>query len=401
MAKRGRHPGRKSQTRSHNQNPKLSPFQREQKRNKLANQAPTALTESNAGRQYSRSQRDVFKYFERREAIEADRLTRAAPRPPLETAVVGKARMRKMLSRKMSDSSPGAIPQASKKALKTHLEDGVAANAKSLNSQLLDGASTFHSRIVQDTTLATIMRKKTKKHEKKKLVRKQKLHELLQQGDARVREEMTREKAGKKGRKRQRDLLIEQQQQRGEENSQSGLNDFSSGNGPTDAGTLTAPVGTAKKDRDARPKGAEGGGKPREFYELVDIVKFGERVEAPPVLSVLPDTKSKISLLGVKLLEGEEAAKKKRRGESAGASTRHALLGGSTSLAEQKRLMKLGLQENRPVPADVSTASATALPTTKSTTDEFALLREKVMETYRRNKAAHRLITSHVFPVLS
>ena len=415
MAKRGRHPGRKSQTRSHNKTPKLSPYQREQKRTRLANQAPTALSVSNATRQYSCSQREVFKYLEKRDAAEAEqKLQRDADGTSSSRAsasVIGKARARKLLRGSKGSDITASVSTEAKE------ERTNGALVSSLNATLLQGATTIESRLIQDTTLSTILRKKAKKHERKQQLRRERLDNLVEEGDARVRAELQRDKeqrSKKGGKKARKQAEAEEAAAAARARRDEGFAQASPQDGdetfeqrPTNNKSITFDGDVADvAHREMRFPGdtqQHAGGKraPQEFYELVDVVRFGERVEGPPVLSFTPDTKSKFSRLGVKLLQAEESRPMKRRREEG--DTRHSMLGGSTSIAEHKRLVKLGLADASEQLHQSSNAGQD-VATKSSTRDEFADLREKVMETYRRNKASHqksRDVGSHVFPVLS
>ncbi|PWU87295.1 hypothetical protein C4B63_95g17 [Trypanosoma cruzi] len=63
MARRQRVPRHKEHGRRRNKNPKLSPFQREQRRNKMANQPPVSFGKNGSQRDYPISQRAVMKFL--------------------------------------------------------------------------------------------------------------------------------------------------------------------------------------------------------------------------------------------------------------------------------------------------------------------------------------------------
>lgn len=144
-----------------------------------------------------------------------------------------------------------------------------------------------------------------------------------------------------------------------------------------------------------QPKGASH--PPRDFYELVDVVRFGERVEAPPVFDVVPNKNAAVSRLATKLEREQQQASRSRR---AAEPDRHRLLASVGGLGEQKRLARLGL-------APAITSSVSAQQASKMSKEkEMELLRASVMATYQRNKRSEiekkkGVDMKHVFPSLS
>ncbi|EPY17616.1 hypothetical protein STCU_10504 [Strigomonas culicis] len=121
--------------------------------------------------------------------------------------------------------------------------------------------------------------------------------------------------------------------------------------------------------------------KPTDFYDLVDVVRFGERVEAPPTFDVVPNKKAAISRLAATL---EQQQRQSSGGAGHSNSNRARLLsGGGNQQSEQKRLARMGL-----VPRNQSTTTAAAphAGASVSKQQEMELLRAKVMATYQKNK---------------
>lgn len=169
--------------------------------------------------------------------------------------------------------------------------------------------------------------------------------------------------------------------------------------------------------------------RPRDFYELVDVVRFGERVDAPPVFDTVPNKLAAVSRLAAKLEREANAPKKPSAASSNNRSASRELVGvrpalsfGSASLAAaaaagknknkyanssstnmgkgnsgdddryrqlssgngvgaQKRLARLGL-----APAVTGPVSLKGGQTSSDKHKEMELLRERVMATYRQNK---------------
>ncbi|CAD2219608.1 hypothetical protein AGDE_07725 [Angomonas deanei] len=142
--------------------------------------------------------------------------------------------------------------------------------------------------------------------------------------------------------------------------------------------------------------------KVKDFYELVDVVRFGERVEAPPVFDVVPNKNAAVTKLAAKLeREALTAGKQTTRvglrkpadASSGGASRRLNnsienertwLLSGGGKAGEHKRLARLGLAPAATQHNNVNHAEEARKLTKEK---EMQLLRQSVMATYQRNRS--------------
>ncbi|CCD14238.1 unnamed protein product [Trypanosoma congolense IL3000] len=143
---------------------------------------------------------------------------------------------------------------------------------------------------------------------------------------------------------------------------------------------LSGDEGTDGQHKPMRYPNDKGEKRPSEFYELVDVVRYGERVEAPPVFDTVPSRDAAISRLASKLGHvPERGAKEVTRGKP---SERLQLLSSVGGVGERKRLERLGL-----LAADSSTVAITKKQML-SKKEEMERLRMSVVEAYRRNKRA-------------
>lgn len=436
MAKRGRVPGRKSLHGGHrqrNKNPKLSPFQREQKRTRLANQPPI---ENGNKRDFPASQRGVYLYLQQREEREAakkqakrDREAAAAavttPQQLVSDAVEPKETDRKKRRRTESASAaadaadPSKAPRVgklAKKKLERNTTDPTASSSSSKHSDVMSAVSSLNDELksgmtpLEQRTDLTALHRKERKHQKRVEKRKERIMERMQKMEADLEHAMS--KAGKKKKKAKagstedayEKKLIQMQKEKAKEDAvkaaalKKQAKQLSSGSGNEEQGSSVADAPSAGgKKRIVFDEATVGSTaaqhrvatrKPQDFYEYVDIVRYGERVEAPPVFDNLPSASTAVGKLALKLAAAEDAAGARKRGNSV--PNRHAILSGSasgvsdpTSLAERKRLASLGLGAR---PTELVAATSKAPKSHDAKLREMELLRQKVVESYQRSK---------------
>ncbi|CBZ24787.1 conserved hypothetical protein [Leishmania mexicana MHOM/GT/2001/U1103] len=470
MARRDRVPRHKSHTHKRNKNAKLSPFQREQKRAKMANQVPTAHTMGSLD-SIPHSQRHIFEYLQekrsrqqaRRAALEKERQVHGAEAHPT-AASSGSGGKSKEEQGAAEDGATrtAAATAVTTPAASTPKKPKKHAEFASLNEELsasvgtvLQPPSSRHGRLTAATDKDSvsveprsveeiIALKKERKHKRKQEARRARVAAQMQAMEEELEKyAKTANGGGKRARKkgkggdgeeaeaaddvRERVNLAFERKLRSmkkdeeEKASQStaaeaaateprrhsgnggarkrrrvtssnagedanGNDDHANGEGAEE----TAPQRQRKRitfNPDVEGQAAEAAAsrvekrsverKPQDFYELVDVVRYGERVEAPPVFDVVPNRNAAVSRLA-KALEREEDHHV-RGGDAA--TERHRLLAGGGRLAQQKRLARLGL-----APAITQTTRADGTAARMSKEEEFKALRDRVMATYQRNR---------------
>lgn len=477
MARRDRVPRHKSRDRNRNKNAKLSPFQREQKRTKLANQVPTASTIGGYDN-IPHSQRHVFNYLQekmqrqkaKREALELERqeaLDAAAPasgssaevaaapkkadastatRREKKTGLVDKmdAAAAAAQSSSTSTSKKSAKPQMNFASLNAELSATVGAALKPLVPRDA-AADTDAPRTVEEI----IARKKERKHKRKQEARRQRVAAELQEmevelddyakntlGKAKAARKKARGESNGEGEtaeeRRERVNVAFDRQLRAMEKEKATAaaaearaataaqatanttsrkrhrgddNDNNEGSGSATTDTSLTRAESAEEEAAPRqrkrisfdpavadPSAAQSARrtakekKPHDFYDLVDVVRYGERVEAPPVFDVVPNRNAAVSRLANQL-EKEALGTRGRRGAAGlqGTDERHRLLSGAGQLGQQKRLARLGLAPaiTHTVQPDGSAAAAAAR---MSKAEEIQALRDRVLATYQRNR---------------
>jgi hypothetical protein len=410
MAKRDRISNRKSlgagKNHKRNKNPKLSPFQREVKRNRLANQPPTATVK----RDFPAKQRLVFNYFHekaaREEAKKEEKRQRDEDAGIVEDVEkMGKARRRKMARLEVENGGPPVSHTAasvesssgapSKNAAKKN--SGAMSHVPSLNEEFREGVAPLESRIDMFA-----VRKREKKLEKRVERRKERSGERIAKMESEI-SAAVRRGAGKKGKnstntgsnredeyekeiirmqreKAKQDVIDKAAKVAAEKAAAAEAAAADGGKSKKkrisfgeEAGDSTE--GVDGKHRVARPAIKQA----RDFYHMVDVVRYGERVEAPPVFETLPDKNSAVSKLAAKLSAEESGAllAKKRATGAASSST--------GSFAERKRLATLGLGPRvSGTTEEINTEMNGS--SDKSMSSEFETLRAKVLQAYQRNK---------------
>ncbi|RNF22560.1 uncharacterized protein Tco025E_03047 [Trypanosoma conorhini] len=466
MARRQRVPRLKEHRRKRNKNPKLSPFQREQKRKKMANQAPISSMKHGSQRDYPVSQRAVMEYLmvkqqrlqERRQRRQ-ERLQRK-PRETEEETSTPTASSEKLSESNGAASSsavtPFLVPQTTspstaappvtevaakkhktreencvKKAKKTSLITPIALNAEmaaSLARPILAFRTldTGASEKQENTAEVIIARKKEKKHRKKAEARRKRVQEALRETEEQLKEEVLSMKSGKRRSKADRvdakDAAFEkklkqmQQEKQKAEAATAAAEKQAVGNGKnghsekenkkrkrkritfSDEGEGT---GVDAPHRAMRYPGDKGSKVPRDFCELVDVVRYGERVEAPPVFDALPRHDASISRLAGRLEFASRAASKK--GVAPSQQERQQLLSSVGGVGEERRLERLGLGH---VATSASAVRPIGVSQKLSKEEEMRRLREAVMDAYRRNRrtgveARKGVDMHHQFPAFS
>ncbi|KAG5484059.1 hypothetical protein LSCM1_05913 [Leishmania martiniquensis] len=470
MARRDRVPRHKSHTRKRNTNAKLSPFQREQKRAKMANQVPTAATMGSLD-SIPHSQRRLFEYLQEKEsrqqakraALEQER----GAEGHLSTASSADSRRTKRKSKEEQEAGEGStraaaaaastVPSSStSRKLKTQ-EPFVSLNDElgaSVGAVLLPPSSSRGRRSVASDSDSVsdaprpveeiIARKKERKHRRKQEARQVRIAARLQAAEEELDEyAKTAKGGGKRTRRRkskdgddaqaetaddvrervnrafERKLRTMQreeeetasqraamasaaakgQRQSGEgkarkrrRGASSDAGERASGDDDRDNGNASEEAAPQRQrkcitfDPDVEHRAAEAGAhrvmkcgakrNPQDFYELVDVVGYGERVEAPPVFDVVPNRNAAVSRLA------DALEREGRRHDGGGsAAERHRLLAGGGQLAQQKRVARLGL-----APAITHTTRADGTATRMSKEEEIKALRDRVMATYQRNR---------------
>ena len=368
MAKRDRVPRHKSHQHKRNKNPKLSPYQREQKRDRLANQAPT---QKEVERPYASGQKKLYEYFQAREARDAEkrearRLLReekkkvaeseapaavTAATRPTPSAVASKAEDGSRRRPRSPSASSTIIEEDSTGRKKKYPRVEIA----SLNTEFKDKIVGSTSIVVTDPTREIIQRKKAKKHEKKLEQRKERakerqkkaesdLQDMLRSANESASSKRKRKQASAEDAVRERDRAYEKelrvmQAKRALEEAEASAAKLKEEEAAEKEAAKAAAaarkriqfdeanVGAATDDLahramrfpgDVRVAGETATAvsqrpKAKDFDQFVDIVRFGERVEAPPVLDVIPDKKSSVSKLALKLQQEDVQAEVERK----------------------------------------------------------------------------------------
>nr|CAJ2469260.1 unnamed protein product [Leishmania braziliensis] len=496
MARRDRVPRHKSHTHKRNKNAKLSPFQREQKRAKMANQVPTVTTIGSLD-SIPHSQRHIFAYLQekrsrqeaRRAALEKARQEQDARVPPTtatsggssNSSSRGSGRTSEKEKQEAAEASSATIPAAAVSATpaaSTSKKLSKRVEYASLNDELsasvgavLQSPSSRHGGLTAasggDSTGGeprsveeVIARKKERKHRRKQASRRARIAAQLQEmeealdkyaktangsgkqrrtkngrgsdgtqvetaDDVRERVNLAFERKLRAMKREAEDATFQRdaaeaaatgahrqggdgkaRKRRRETPSAAGehANGRDNGNGLDE----TAPQRQRKRisfNPDVEGRAAEAAGanriekrsaarKPRDFCELVDVVRYGERVEAPPVFDVVPNHNAAVS----RWTNAPVRAEGRRGHGSDGATERHRLLAGGSPLAQQKRLACLGLA---PAITHATRADGTAARMNKE--EQIKALRDRVMATYqcrRRKEVAERkgVDMKHNFP---
>lgn len=485
MARRERVTRLKSHRKTRNKNPKLSPFQKELKRSKLANQPPVIKA---GQRDAPKSQKLVLEYLqkkkEKKELKRAELQERRRGETKIDSGIEGESETSRteathevvpssadeILKRKETSSSsqePGGCTHPSLNALL----------ASSLKPLLVSSSSLPSSTETDSTSSASIIaRKKAKKHEKRVKIRQEKVKEQTEKMSKEL--ELLSRKKGK----RKKDLdenamwekkLIQMQREKEleerkakkmqkmernalEAESTQGLNRKVYTSNSMEEETVSGVAPNKKKgkritfedehienmktvestrakvsfsasdhscigeeeirsstvacDHDKKihtpatisPSSLSSRKRARDFCDLVDVVGFNERVEAPPVFTSVPNVGASLSRLARKLEEKEEGSIRGSTNKSQ--NVRQRLFSSVSGLGEQKRLSRLGLLETS---TDVSHtlspfADASLLPKL-SKEKEMELLRTHVMAAYRKtrrrsNEKMNKVDMMHQFP---
>jgi hypothetical protein len=497
MARRDRVPRHKSHNHKRNKNAKLSPFQREQKRAKLANQVPTARTIGDLD-SIPHSQRHVSNYLQEKMKQQKEKRAKLALQLQQESEAAGKTTDASTSSSSTSSSSGSgnnstqlsaaaplsasgdaaavAAPSPSTPSAKS-LKKKAKVLYPSLNEELTASVGTAlqpisRRHMTSDGSAATadtptdpsaprsiaeiIARKKERKHQRKQEARRARVAAKLEDMEAELEDYVKglsngHSGVGKKGRVKrgagaegvtERDRInatferqlrtMAKNDERREAERQIALvaekaattsrkrrrtaashdDDNNDGNNECDSDDATharhhhgCKATNASEEAEAEaeapprqrkrisfnpevvdPTAAQAARrtarsrKPQDFYELVDVVRYGERVEAPPVFDVVPNRNAAVSRLANQL-ERKEHGSSRRAG---GADERHRLLSGGGQLGEQKRLVRLGLAPaiTHTVRADTAASAAARM----SKEEEIKALRDRVMATYQRNR---------------
>ncbi|EKF37601.1 hypothetical protein MOQ_002202 [Trypanosoma cruzi marinkellei] len=454
MARRQRVPRHKEHGRRRNKNPKLSPFQREQKRNKMANQPPVSFGKNGSQRDYPISQRAVMKFLmAKQERLQERRQQRHEEQQKKEigeyeqrqTTGTGTGNGKLCEDNGEVSSSPatthtstasvaveavmGKKKHNAKKAKKTSLTAPVALNeemAASLARPIMAFKTLAEGerREVENTVEAIISRKKERKHRKKAEARRERVREVLRETEEQLREEVLSSKGGKKRRREHpvdaKDAAFEKklkqmQKEKAEEEAEVEKRVAVKKRKKDRSGTESqkrerkritflddgANAGVDAPHSAMRYPNDKGAKVPRDFCELVDVVRFGERVEAPPVFDVIPRRDASITRLANRM---ESSSRNSLKGGVASLQKeRLQLLSSVGGVGEARRLERLGLG---PVSTSAATACPTGAPKKLSKEEEMQRLRDAVMEAYRRKKrigaeARKGVDMHHQFPIFS
>jgi hypothetical protein len=328
MSRRARVPKRKQLGSSHRQrnaNPKLSPYQKEQKRDRMANQPPVSIQT----RDFPASARRLQFFL----ASRSDQTSRPQGKKADETDFVPSTK-------------------------------GIARNEQSLNAQLRVSPT------VEDTaTLKRLEKKKKSSAKKREKRREDRIERLHAQNDAL---DMMVNKDGAKALRRDATLAKEVKLAL----KQASVTQRRSKKKPRADGDAAPAEGEDKTDgtqQQARPQPSAEPPRPqRDFDDLIDVVGFGERADAPPTFDVLPKTTTallptqhigKTKLL--RMQEEERRAKVQR------------LLSGIAAPSQTK-------MSTTPLPNGDVLEAATVKNARLETADDFAALRERVMARYAK-----------------
>lgn len=405
MARRDRVPRLKSHRKKKNKNPKLSPFQREQKRNKLANQAP--IVKENE-RDAPKSQRLVLEYLEKKqkekEAKRAETLRRLAEKEA--TGEKGNE-----ISKNVSSTEDSIDKRTSKQAKRVEKNSLNALLSSSLGPAKLGVASKEG-----EGSATIIARKKAKKHAKRVEARKERVKAQIEKMTTDL-EKLTRTK--KKGKKdldqnlvfekklkqMQREKAAEEKKmQKMQKKGQKSPAVHESEDGesaamhPEEATKPKKSIVFLVDENEAETKASKSASlsknraekaSVRDFSDLVDIVRFNDRVEAPPVFTSVPNKNASVSRLASRLESTES--------NSANKEVRHRLLSSVGGLGEVKRLNRLGL-------APAITTRTVAADAKISKEKEMELLRASVVAAYQKKKRRRLedkgVDMTHQFPTL-
>eukprot|EP00796_Vickermania_ingenoplastis_P004275 gene4275-3092_t len=413
MARRDRVTRLKSHRRKTNKNPKLSPFQREQRRAKLANQAPILKKDD---RDIPKSQRLVLEYLaekQRRREAKKEEMRRVGGRA--EEAQAQSQAQAQAPTHNTADTRDHLTQSAS-----SSLSDKKNGLNSSLNAELASSLGpalhAFRGGTAADTDLEStssiIARKKEKKHKKRVEARRERVKADIEK----LSKDLEELKNGKRSKKKkdpnaafEKELMAMQREKAAEDKRQQQLlkkkKSAAAAVVSAEETPNTAPPPKAKKSitfdasvedtptpAQSSPALPSGGRKrARDFSDLVDIVRFNERVEAPPVFNVVPNENASVTRLARRLESAD-----------AGKSTRHVLLSSTGGLGEQKRLSRLGLV---PAATQLSPAAAAAQKAKVSKEKEMEVLRAHVMAAYQKKKrraleAKKGVDMTHQFPSL-
>lgn len=407
MARRERVTRLKSHRKKRNKNPKLSPFQREQKRNKLANQPPTINPDE---RDAPKSQRLVLAYLEekqkKKEAKKAEAL---------------RLRAEKQLVGASPSSNKDGAAETQKQKAKDHSEKDSKTSLNALLGSSLGPAlvsfptSNSTAENSASSVSSIIARKKEKKHQKRVEARRERVKSQVEKLSEELKK-LTAKKGSKRlknkdpnaafekellAMQRQKALEVKKEKQQQRHTEHQAEDDKT--HDDTRAAAATPSNGkkisfdeSALKDEGTKKHVVAGATRNskrvRDFSDLVDVVRFNERVEAPPVFDAVPNRNAAVSRLARELEQPSE-----------GKSLRHRLLSSVGGLGEQKRLSRLGLA---PAATQVSLPAAVAAAKMKlSKEKEMEALRNHVMAAYQKKKRRNieekkGVDMTHVFPSL-
>ncbi|KAH9600080.1 hypothetical protein LSM04_001247 [Trypanosoma melophagium] len=511
MARRQRVPRHKEHRRKRNKNPKLSPFQREQQRAKLANQPPIASIKGSQ-RDYPVSQRGVIQYLMakrerqmekkrlREEAAAAEEMEKEERETKMEftendvesnTALdtdnvscgssptsdsplheeeedekeIPKKKKKESLIKKKkhredkinSDESlvPPSVSKKSKKdrtvqSKITKTAQKPAREVITLNEQFAAAlappiaafrthADSQNAGVWQQEKSAQVViaKKKEKKHRKKVEARRERVRQMLLETEKQLQDELLLTKTGKK-RRREKSVdakdaaferkLIQMQKEKAAREALEKREAAKVKQKEEENGTSSKRANRRKRisfaDNDDKDNGADaphramrypndkGTRKPSEFYELVDVVRYGERVEAPPVFDAVPRHDASITRLAQRLEYATKSTSNQKGsisninstnvGPSSSKAERLKLLSSVGEIGEQKRLERLGLTPLATAGINNTTGRSVKL----SKEEEMRRLREGVMEAYRRHRRAEVVSRKgvdmqHQFPLFS
>ena len=393
MAKRGRIPNRKAQggagMRHRNKNPKLSPFQREQKRTRLSNQPPIDLSK----RDFPSAARGVVYYLNAKKEREDEKkqqrkLAMEAARLEAEAEAAPKAEVKRSRKRAREDDDAAATAAAPAPSIIQKKKTAVAEGVSDLNAELINSLDVGD--VVKSHNDA-VLRRKEKSARKKMERRKQNAREKHAAIEYELKAALRKEEGGgddedefggyhdenqvdENGEpiaKRQRKEGRPQPQQTKAQRRRERLKLKKE---------LAAEEGiTSKKEK--RKEALE-------LDEKIDVIRYGERVDAPPVFDVVPRANAD------SLLPTHRVGHAKK-----------------LELSERKRLQKLGLlpatsaplglDEDAGPPRMSSTGHAPLMMPAGSsggvkrptTSDEFEAYRQQVIESYNKHRKTSALFT--------
>lgn len=485
MSRRERVTRLKSHRKTKNKNAKLSPFQREQKRSKLANQPP--ITKAGQ-RDAPKSQKLVLEYLqekkEKKERKRAEMQERRLGVARIESCNEGESESSR------TEAAQKVVPSSADESFKCKVASSSSQESEGISHPSLNAllASSLGPRSVSSSFLSSntetdpnssassIARKKAKKHEKRVKVRQERVKEQTEKMCKEL--EMLTQKKGKRKKdldknamwekkliQMQREKALEEQKAKkmqkiekialeaelskgvgqkvytsnsteeertsgvaadkkngkrisfeGEsienlktvESTARGVSSSMSGHsciGEEETHSSTVAGNHDKKSRTPAtisPSYLSSRKRDRDFCDLVDVVRFNERVEAPPVFTSVPNVGASISRLARKLEEKEEGSIRGSTNKSQ--NVRQRLFSSVGGLWEQKRLSRLGLVESSTDVSHTLSPSADASLSSKlSKEKEMELLRTHVMAAYRKtrrrdNEKNNKVDMMHQFP---